>query len=186
MWFSPDAQFLIVFDVDRLTNATTRILRLKDRSLVDIWKYPWTDGFFPTQMFFSPSGRFVVDLWSLGKTRLIDLQTRKVQTLPPANFDLNVAFSADERYVAMATQGEGVLVYRTEDVNTGPFARLYVKGRISALAISPDNRHVLIGNVGKPYPGSSYAGVLRLWPLQTSDLIREGIERLSVKQKLSH
>ena len=186
MWFSPDAQFLIVFDVDRLTNATTRILRLKDRSLVDIWKYPWTDGFFPTQMFFSPSGRFVVDLWSLGKTRLIDLQTRKVQTLPPANFDLNVAFSADERYVAMATQGEGVLVYRTEDVNTGPFARLYVKGRISALAISPDNRHVLIGNVGKPYPASSYAGVLRLWPLQTSDLIREGIERLSVKQKLSH
>lgn len=185
MSFSPDAEFLVIFDVDSPTSASTRVLPLRNLNNGQIWNYQWSEVFFRHFMFFSDSGRLLLDLCPGGPTKLIDLKTRRVQEFNPALYGLVAAFSADERYVALAAQGEGVIVYRTDDVQGGPAARLRIKGLVSALAISPDNRFVATGNNAKSYSTSSYEDVLRLWPLQADDLIKEGTERLSIKLKSS-
>lgn len=186
MRFSPDAEFLVVFDIDGPRSASTRILRLDHLRQSKIFRYSWQPA-WPPYITFSPSGRVFLDVGSGGVTRLVETKTgRVIHQLDSIVFAYHAAFSADEGYLAIATQDQEVLVYRTNDLREGPVARLQPNGIMGGLAISPDNRYVVTGNsVYRSYSSVVRDYVLRMWPLQSDDLINIATERLSVFQRSS-
>jgi WD40 repeat protein len=130
MDFSPDSQFLVVFDIDGPHSASTRVLRLDNLELdrSKIFRYSWKP-MWPPFITFSPSGRVFLDVGSGSVSRLVETKTRRVlHTFDSIVFAYNAAFSADESYLAIATQDQEVLVYRTNNLKDGPVARLKPPG----------------------------------------------------------
>lgn len=149
---SPDAQFLLAFDVDGPVSGSTRVFRLEDRTETAISKELRRSTQVPPHVFFSPKGRFFLEV-GFGGTRLVDLKTgRVVRLYDSLNIAPDVAFSADDSYLGIATQDQGAFIYRTDDLKRGPIAQLQPKGTINGLAISRDNRYDATANWGKSYP----------------------------------
>ena len=111
----------------------------------------------------SPSGKTSATIWSLsGDVKPIKLEGH-------TNRIINVCFSRDSKYLAVASGG-GDFNYTREgevriwDINTATsIARLDLKGRASAVAFSRDDSRVVVGLYGKAL----------IWDPSSSKITRE-------------
>jgi hypothetical protein len=104
MWFSPDAQFLVEIDVNN-GSPLGRVLRLADYKQIATFDHRWRQDSAP-QIIFSPSGSVFLEVGFHGR-RLVELKTgRELHLFDSIFFIYNIAFGADERYLAINAQIE--------------------------------------------------------------------------------
>jgi WD40 repeat protein len=178
---SPDGQFLVDVDIAEGNAALfVRVWRLADGKEVAALKHGWT-SLNSSVVAFSHSGRQLLDVGFDEVSYLLDLTTgRARQVFEGAQAWQAAAFSRDDRYLAVGTLNEELLVYKMDDLDN-EIARLEHTGQITAIAFSDDNRRVATASsFYEAYPAVEEGNLMRVWLLQPEDLIREASERLSL------
>ena len=134
-------------------------------------------------MALSPGDSFLVLADSDNEAQLLDLsQGRKAKLIPLLDTTsiMSLAFSSDERYLALGSN-EGILyvfdTFRPED----EIARLQHTGAITAIAFSDNNRYLATASsdLHAYHIDEEESFPLRIWLLQPGDLIAEARRRLA-------
>jgi WD40 repeat protein len=136
-----------------------------------------------SRMLLSPNGRFLVLTDSDNRTKLLDLSkgpNANVRSLFEDTSIRSVAFSGDDRYLALGAENGTAHVFDTS-MPEDEIANLIHTGRVTAMAFSDDGKYLATaGSNPRPYhidEDESYP--VRIWLLRPADLIAEAQSRLA-------
>jgi WD40 repeat protein len=192
--FSPGGHFIAV--------EWTKVLGVS-RTNVRLWRT--TDGaemimpkYHLTSYYFSPDDRYLLvmgfdfpkrsrgaplpsdGISTMPFTHLVDVSTGRVVKEFSETALHTAAFSPDGRYLGLGSHQGLLHIYRINDVET-PVANLQHNGIIEWIAFSDDNRYVSAANDRFDLSGlpEERHPSLRIWLLQTKELITEATTRLT-------
>jgi WD40 repeat protein len=136
-----------------------------------------------SQMLLGPNGRFLVLTDSDNRTQLLDLSrgpNTNLRSLLEDTSISSIAFSADDRYLAVGAENGTAHVFDTS-MPDDEIANLIHTGRVTGMAFSDDSKYLATASSNpRPYhidEGESYP--VRIWLLQPADLIAEAQSRLA-------
>ena len=168
-----------------------RLAVVHSDQFVRVWRFEGGSDMTPTdfhyagwasRMQLSPNGRFLVLTDAEHRTSLLDLhkgQSANFRPLLEGASVNSIAFSPDERYLALGTDNDTARVFDIT-LPEGEIANLLHTGWITAMAFSDDSKYLATAtdqiNGNESYP-------VRIWLLQPADLIAEAQSRLAPFQQ---